>query len=195
MADNDVRWRNWPVAWSAIWIGALAALAVGVIIGLLGLATGAHQVSRFVSWKNVQMTTVVFGVAGSFFAFVVGGWVAGRIAGIRRAEPAMLHGAVVWALGFALLLGLGALGATGSFGSWYGGLAGTPPWAAATPPASADMAEAVRGTALATLVAMLLGLVGSILGGWMASGEPMGGVAYYRDRIREEYREHTRRAA
>jgi hypothetical protein len=32
-------WRPWPM-WSAVW--ALTALAVGLIIGLIGYAIGAH---------------------------------------------------------------------------------------------------------------------------------------------------------
>ena len=38
-----------------------------------------------------------------------------------------------------------------------------------------------RNTALVTVVALLLGLVGSVLGGWLASGEPMS-LTYYRRR-------------
>ena len=37
----------------------------------------------------------------------------------------------------------------------------------------AEMAEALRNNALATAVALLIGLMGAVLGGWMASGEPM----------------------
>jgi hypothetical protein len=35
----------------------------------------------------------VFSVVGALLAFGAGGWVASKIAGMRRAEPAMLHGA------------------------------------------------------------------------------------------------------
>jgi hypothetical protein len=38
-----------------------------------------------------------------------------------------------------------------------------------------------RNTALGALTALLLGLVGSVLGGWMASGEPMS-FTHYRKR-------------
>ena len=31
----------------------------------------------------------------------------------------------------------------------------------------------MRNNALATAVALLIGLIGAVLGGWMASGEPM----------------------
>jgi len=171
--------KRWPIDWGAVWVGVLCALAVGLVIGLLGFAVGAHEASRAVSFRTMRLTTFVFSVAGAFFAFVAGGWVAARIAGFRRAEPAMLHGGVVWLAAIPLLLVLSALGAT--FGGWYGELAGTPTWV--TPPAAAgqNAAEAARNSAFAALLAVLLGLVGGVLGGWMASGEPMT-VRYYRRR-------------
>ena len=35
--DLESGWGPWPV-WSAVWVGALSALAVGLIIGLIGYA-------------------------------------------------------------------------------------------------------------------------------------------------------------
>jgi hypothetical protein len=180
--DFEAGWRPWPV-WSAVWVGALSALAVGLIIGLIGYAVGAHQLAgpRTMTFKNVRMLTMIFNVAGAFFAFVVGGWVAARIVGARRAETAMLHGAVAWLVTIPMMLVLGALGATAMYGSWYSGLvAGTPTWAT-TAPSTPELAAAVRNSALATVGAMLLGLLGSVIGGWMASGEPMR-LTYYRTR-------------
>ncbi len=104
MDTHDSEWTRWPVAWSAIWVGTLTALAVGLIIGLLGFAVGAHEVSRYVDWKKVRLITLVFSIGGAFFAFVAGGWTAARIAGIRRSEPAILHGAIAWLLALPLLL-------------------------------------------------------------------------------------------
>lgn len=191
---HEVGWRQWPVAWSPVWVGTLAALAVGLLIGLIGFAVGAHEVasSRIVKWSNVRLVTVVFSVAGAFFSFVVGGWVVARIAGIRRSEPAMLHGALVWLLAVPLLLALAALGATAHFGSWYGGLAGVPAWSSAVPSVNPDFAAAQRNTALLTAAALLLGLIGSVLGGWMASGEPMS-LTYYRRREAERVHVSERR--
>ena len=112
MAEYDT-WRPWPI-WSAVWVGALAAIAVGLIIGLIGFAVGAHELAapRFTSWNKVRLITSIFNICGAFFAFVVGGWVAARIAGLRRAEPAMLHGGVVWLLTIPMMLVFAALGAT-----------------------------------------------------------------------------------
>jgi hypothetical protein len=179
------------VNWSGIWIGALAALAVGLLIGLIGVAVGAHETSRFVDWKKIHLIGIVFNVAGAFFAFVVGGWVAARIAGILRSEPAMLHGAIVWLLTLPMLLVLAAFGAAGYVGSWYGGLTGVPVWAAAVPPLDPELLRAIRNTALATVVALLIGLMGSVIGGWMASGEPMT-FTYHRRRDLEARREMAR---
>jgi hypothetical protein len=174
-----MEWRGWSVAWSALWVGALAALCVGLVFGLIGFAVGAHESSRLMKWSNVKFLTLTFNVAGAFFAFVVGGWAAVRIAGIRRAEPAILHGSIVWALTVPMLVALSVFGA--HFGGWYVGLAGTPAWATAVPPVNPDLAAAMRNTALAALAALLIGLVGAVIGSWMGSGEPMS-ITHYRRR-------------
>src|SRR4029450_12740426 len=120
-------WRPWPV-WSAIWVGALTALAVGLIIGLIGYAIGAHQLTapRSMTFRHVRLLTTIFSVAGAVFAFVAGGWVAARIVGVRRAEPAILHGVIAWLVTVPVMLMLSALGATSMFGGWYGGLGASP---------------------------------------------------------------------
>jgi hypothetical protein len=124
MNSHDSEWIRWPVAWTAVWVGALTALAVGLLIGLLGFAFGANEVANTVDWKKLRLISAIFAVGGAFFAFVAGGWTAGRIAGIRRSEPAMLHGAIVWLVALPLFLALAALGISGHWGGWYGGLGG-----------------------------------------------------------------------
>jgi hypothetical protein len=119
----------------------------------------------------VHLIGLIFSIGGAFFGYVAGGWAAARIAGRVRSEPAILHGGIVWLVTIPMLLLLGALGAAGHIGGWYGGLASIA--AGSTPLSDADMAIAVRNNALATAVALLLGLVGAVLGGWMGSGEPM----------------------
>jgi hypothetical protein len=186
-------WRPWPV-WSAVWVGALSALALGLIIGLIGYAIGAHQLTapRTTTFRNVRLITTLFNVGGVFFAFVVGGWVAARIVGTHRAEPAILHGVIAWLVTVPMMLLLAAAGVTTMWGGWYGGLVASPAWMA-TPPTTPEIAAAVRNGALAAVAALLLGLVGSVLGGWMASGEPMM-LGYYRRRDRDAF-ERPRRAA
>jgi len=162
------------VSWSAIWVGAFAALAVGLIFGLMGIALGAYQDAHIVNWHKFPVWALFLSVCGAFFSFVVGGWTAGKILGGGHAESAMLHGAIAWLVTVPMLLVLASFGAAGYFGVWYHGLAGTPAWV--SPPVLADPQAAAilaRNGALGALAALLLGLVGSVVGGWMASGEPM----------------------
>jgi len=216
------RWRHWPVNWTAVWVGALAALAVALLFGLIGIAVGAHLLGpehRVVDLHKMSIWALIFSVCGAFFAFVAGGWVAGKIAGILRAEPGILHGVITWLLSVPLLLMVFSFGAGSLFGGWYAGLAGNPAWAT---PAGApferpelpgpnateaqrnayqlemekyrgevhqwqiDTPRATRNSALGALTALLLGLVGSALGGWLASGEPMS-LTHHRTR-REQAR-------
>lgn len=178
---QDPEWVIWPVSWSAIWVGALTALAIGVLIGLIGLAVGANEAAQYVDWKKVHLISLIFTVGGAFFGYVAGGWAAARIAGRVRSEPAMLHGAIVWLVTIPVLLILGALGAVGHVGGWYGGLAAMA--ADASSLSTEEMATAVRNNALATAAALLIGLMGAVIGGWMASGEPMT-FTHYRTRDR-----------
>jgi uncharacterized membrane protein YeaQ/YmgE (transglycosylase-associated protein family) len=166
---------RWPVDWSAVWVGALSAVILALIIGLVGVAIGAHRVAdaRIVRWSDFGLMSLIFAVAGAFASFVVGGWVAARTAGFSRSEPAILHGVIAWLLGVSLIVGAGSLGAT-SFGPWYRGIVPVRGTATATSTVEdPDAARAARNAALGALTAMLLGLVGAVVGGWMASGEPM----------------------
>src|SRR5919206_5039876 len=95
MNHHDSEWIRWPVAWSAIWVGALTALAVGLIIGLLGFALGANEVAETVDWKKLRLISAIFAVGGAFFAFVAGGWAPGGNAGIPPPPPALPHRAIV----------------------------------------------------------------------------------------------------
>jgi len=163
----------------------LTSLAALVLIGLIAIAVGAHLVgpsTRVLSWREFGLLALAFSVGGGFFSFVAGGWAAARVAGTWRPEDAMLHGAVAWLLTIPLLLGVAALGGNSVVGPWYGGLAGRPAWAnapvaktTATDATEAEKKEAdealkaARNSDLGALTALLLGLAGSVLGGWLAT--------------------------
>jgi hypothetical protein len=187
-------WVQWPVYWSGIWVGVLAALAVALLFGLAAIALGAHEMGatqQITRWSSVGLGALVFSVVGAFASFVVGGWVAAKIAGLVRAEPASLHGAIVWLVAVPFLVVFAALGASSYFGGWYGGLAGTPAWA--VPPNAAvdpNVATAARNAALATFTTLLIGLIGSVIGGWLASGEPM---TFHHYRMRDRAIAHEMR--
>lgn len=163
---SDHTWTAWPVSWSAVWIGMLAAIATGLVIGLAGVALGAQTSQADMAAGRMGMGALIFAVIGAFFSFAVGGWVATRVAGIWRAETATLHGGIVWLVAVPVLLVLAALGAGGFFGAWSSGLAGHPSWA--QPVANVDPRD-VRNSALGGITTLLLGLMGSVLGAWLGS--------------------------
>jgi hypothetical protein len=203
------KWAHCHVNWTAIFVGALAAFATVLLFGLVGVAVGAQLIGpehRLVDLKKFGIEALIFGVCGAFFSFVVGGWVAGKIAGILHSEPAMLHGAIVWLVTVPMVVAAASFGAGNLLGGWYSGLgnfqssataANSPfvqperPGATASPEEMsayrAQVAEyqrnikqwneetpkVTRNTALGAVTALLLGLVGCVVGGWMASGEPM----------------------
>jgi hypothetical protein len=174
----------WPLSWSGVWVGTLAAIALALVVGLVGIAVGAHRVGQPLgAWHDMSLLALAWSVFGTFISFVVGGWAAAKVAGLRRSETAMLHGAIAWLIAVPILLVMASLGAAAYLGTWYGGLAGTPAWAAPAAAALQDPGAAIaaRNAALAAVTALLLGLVGAVIGGWMGSGEPMT-FTHYRTR-------------
>jgi ABC-type Fe3+ transport system permease subunit len=208
------RWAHCHVNWTAVWIGAMATFSMVLLFGLVGTALGAHLLTpeqRLVDVRKLALGTVIFSVFAAFVASALGGWVAGKVAGILHSEPAMLHGAFVWLVTVPILVVSAGLGVSSLFDSWYGGLGtnsavnSTPfvrpdPLAAlATPEEVAtfrtqqaeynrdvkqwheDTPRVTRNSALVAVTALLLSLLGSVIGGWMASGEPMN-FTHYRSR-------------
>lgn len=146
------------VSWSAIILGALSALAATMLLGLLGLAIGAHQLSAgegFVHWRTIGIGALAFSVFSAFLAFVAGGWIAGRIAG-GDARETSLHGLFAWLIAVPVFAALIGVGAGTTFGAWYAGLADS---------------QAARNSASAALVALLLGFTGSWIGGRLAANK------------------------
>ena len=180
--DEGVEVRAaWPLSWSAVWVGTLAAIALALIFGLVGIAVGAHRVGQPLgAWHDMSFLALTWSVFGAFISFVVGGWAAAKVGGFRHSETAMLHGAIAWLIAVPVLVAMASLGAAAYLGTWYSGLAGTPVWAAAAVP-DPGAALAARNAALAAVTALLLGLVGGVVGGWMGSGEPMT-FTHYRTR-------------
>lgn len=186
------RVRAWALSWPSVLIGAMTAVVAVALFGFMGTAIGAHiagNEGRITSWNGVGIGAVAFAVFAAFLAFVIGGWVAARISGWPDAPNAALHGALVWVVGIFLLLTLSAFGAQ-FFAGWYASVAPAPMAAPVQPgqPVDPNVAESARNGALAAVTAMLVGLMGAVIGGWMASNEPMTFRGMPRVRIETERR-------
>jgi hypothetical protein len=159
-------------------------VAVTLLAGLIGLALGAHQVSQgdVPTFRQASFWSLAWSVLGAFLAFVAGGWVAGRICGAGRSEVCALQAAMAWLVAVPLLLLFMTGGAGAYLGSWYGGLAWIADAGAAGARSAAELGRAVRNAALGGVTALVLGLAGAVVGGWLASGEPMS-PRYRRDAL------------
>lgn len=180
----DASWTGWHLSWGSVFVGALAGLVAAVLFSLIAVAVGAHKAvdDRVLKWADVGPTTIIFSVLGAFFASVIAAWVAARMSGARRAEPAILHGVAAWLVSMGIVLLFAALSGANTLGGGYlGGL--TPPGAPApnAGPVDPNTAAAIRNAAVGSILGMLIGLMGAVVGGWFASGEPMN-LNYYRTR-------------
>ena len=180
----DASWTGWHLSWGSVFVGALAGLVAAVLFSLIALAIGAHKAvdDRILKWADLGPVTIIVSVLGAFFASVIGAWVAAKMSGARRAEPAILHGVAAWLVSMGIVLLFAALSGANTLGGGYlGGL--TPPGAPApnTTPVDPNTAIAIRNAAVGSSLGILIGLMGAVVGGWFASGEPMN-VNYYRTR-------------
>lgn len=191
---HGTAWTVWPINWTAVIAGALCAVVAATLLGLIGTAIGANATAnsgRITTWSGVGFGALVYAVISSFFAFVIGGWVAGKVSGIRRAEDAALQAALAWVLATFLIVTLAAMSGA-VFNGWYASLAPSPAVPAVPgQPADPNLANAIRNGATAAAAAFLIGLIGAVIGGWWSSGEPMT-IGRYRIRLEPHPEVQTR---
>lgn len=137
--------------------GAFAALGLTVLLG--GIFAGAGRVVYVDGLRDAPTATtgsIVAGIAVIVVAFLVGGWVAGRMARYDGGRNGMVT--AVWFILFAAATS--ALGA--AFGESYNVFAGQhlPQWFTS----SARTTEAALSAALAFLLMLGAGYVGGLIG-------------------------------
>lgn len=96
------------VSWGAIFAGAVIAVALTALLGLLGLGIGlgSLDIAEGDSVKGAPKATLIWWAVTSILATGIGGFVAARLAGIPRSITGALHGFAVWAVTSLLTLWL-----------------------------------------------------------------------------------------
>ncbi|HUG45277.1 MAG TPA: hypothetical protein VMK31_02040 [Sphingomicrobium sp.] len=101
------------VSWGAIFAGAVIAVALTALLGLLGLGIGfdSFEVGES-TLGEIPKPTAIWWTVTSIIATGLGAFVAGRLAGIPRSMTGALHGLAVWAVAslFTLWLATSAAG-------------------------------------------------------------------------------------
>lgn len=93
------------VSWPAVFAGVVLALAVQLLLSLLGLAIGASTIDPLQEqdpMRGIGIGSSIWFAVTTIVALGVGGWAAGRLAGISKKVEAALHGLLTW--GFTTLL-------------------------------------------------------------------------------------------
>lgn len=117
------------ISWGSILAGTICAFALQLLLNLAGLGLGLATVD--VSQGTEAFAEIGIGAGiwwglSAIVSLIVGGWIAGRLAGVPIRITAALHGASVWALATLLTVWLatttlstavsGAFGAVGQIG-------------------------------------------------------------------------------
>jgi hypothetical protein len=133
-ADRDVNWRAGSreayygferpfarISWGAIFAGALVALAMQLVLALIGAAIGLATLDPArgdsPSGRTLGMGAAIWLVISSLISLFVGGSVAGRLGGTFNG---WLHGLAPWATVTTLTLVLLATAAGGLIGAASG---------------------------------------------------------------------------
>jgi hypothetical protein len=175
--------------WGPIIGGLLTALTTMFLLSLLGGAIGLTQFNAAsaaaqggVPGEAGRNSAIWAGISG-ILSFLLGGYVAARLAHLLDRNWGALHGALVFMLALPIALwlagqGLGAmLGTVGNVANGLSVGAGQATGAAqnaaaqaqANPTAVGDSAAALRNTLWGALAGSLLGLGSSALGGWLGA--------------------------
>lgn len=109
------------VSWAGVFAGIVLALAIQLLLSLLGLGIGMTTISP-ASGGTPEASTLGIGAGlwwtiSYIIALGIGGYVAARLAGVVVRTDGLIHGLVTWA--FALLIG--AYLVTTTLGSVMGG--------------------------------------------------------------------------
>jgi hypothetical protein len=111
LADTGTGRLGWRLSWTAVIAGALLAIAVHVVLGLVGAALGLAAAPS--DSKALGAGAAAWAILTPFVASLLGAWLACRMSGAADKETAYLHGILVWCIGLVA----GALFLTGTLAS------------------------------------------------------------------------------
>ena len=161
------------VRWGPIWAGLVTAIAIFLLLSAAAVAVGAQVVSTRAGADEAGLAGGIVSAVIALLAFLVGGYVAARTAGVIGRGYGALNGFLVWALGIVIVLALAAFGLGSLFGA-SGDLFAQYQQMGQPQPEGVDpdaVIEGIRNGSLGAFVAMLLPALAAALGGWLGSRE------------------------
>jgi ElaB/YqjD/DUF883 family membrane-anchored ribosome-binding protein len=89
------------ISWGAIFAGTIVALVVQLLFTMLGFAIGLTVIEPLTGqspWQGIGIGAGIWWVISALISLFLGGWTAGRLAGLPLRQDAVLHGIVAWGL-------------------------------------------------------------------------------------------------
>jgi hypothetical protein len=119
-APLEAPWHK-RISWGAVFAGVVIAVAIMVVLNLLGLAIGLATIDPATGetpgGRTLSIGAGIWWIVSALIALYVGGWVASRLAGAFRSETGTMHGLLVWATSTLAMLWMG----TTAVGALVGG--------------------------------------------------------------------------
>ncbi|KQR92710.1 hypothetical protein ASG01_10925 [Chryseobacterium sp. Leaf180] len=89
------------LSWSSVFAGVLISMVILISLNLLGLGIGLSSIDP----KTEENPTAGLGTGSAIWYFVstlvalfIGGWIAGRLAPVRRSFDGIIHGLLTWSV-------------------------------------------------------------------------------------------------
>ena len=91
------------ISWAAVAAGAVTAMAIQILLAMLGAGIGASTVDATVPGQTpsaalLGSSAAIWWGAASLISLMAGGWVAGRLSGVFRSAEGGMHGMLTWAV-------------------------------------------------------------------------------------------------
>lgn len=129
------------ISWGAVAAGTVTALALQVLLAMLGTGIGASTIDAVATGETPSATVLgggaaIWWVVASLISLMAGGWVAGRLSGVARTAEGGMHGMLTWAVAVLAMVYL-VSSAAGSLVRGAAGVLGTAATVTATGAAAA----------------------------------------------------------
>jgi hypothetical protein len=131
------------VSWGAIAAGAMVALAVYVLLVLLGVAVGIEVAVRG-SRVSLGTPAALYTLVALLLAMFLGGWATSRLAVGESKLEAVLFGVILWGVLFVGMMWLVSAGISAGFGAMIGLASGVYTTEEGTPDADRIAADLKR---------------------------------------------------
>jgi uncharacterized protein (DUF2147 family) len=91
------------ISWGAVAAGTVTALAIQLLLAMLGTGIGASTVDTMATGETPSAEVLgggaaIWWVVSSLVSLMAGGWVAGRLSGVARTAEGGMHGMLTWAV-------------------------------------------------------------------------------------------------